>query len=107
MTLSWPSFLAAAISASRPPRSATLVAVAAELVDAALSFSGGEQAAIAAIVVAARVTVRVRVRAVRTVFLLLRHRLVRAGWIMKVLGGAQTTVRRPGGDIPPLIWQPA
>src|SRR4051794_20911458 len=76
MTLSWPSFLAAATRASMPPRSAALVAVAAvpaaELASA--FFSGGEQAAMATTVPAARVTATVRPRVVRTLrVLLLRH----------------------------------
>ncbi len=71
MTLSWPSFLAAATSASIPPRSVALGAVAALPPAAAAFFSGGEQAAVAAIVAAARMTTAVRAR-MRTYFLLLR-----------------------------------
>src|SRR3954452_20808260 len=47
MTLSVPSFLAAATRASMPPRSWALVAVAAFLVSVLAAFSGGAQAATA------------------------------------------------------------
>jgi hypothetical protein len=65
MTLSWPSFLAAATSASMPPRSAALAAVAAPVPAESLSFSGGEQAVRPAKVVTASSTAAVRAR-VRT-----------------------------------------
>jgi hypothetical protein len=79
MTLSWPSFLAAATSASMPPRSAAPVAVAAPLPDEAAEsfFSGGEHAAMATTVPAARVMARVRPRVVRTFPVLLLRAPIR------------------------------
>src|SRR4051794_34204251 len=97
MTLSWPSFLAAATSASIPPRSAAPAAVAAPLPVEAVSFSGGEQAVRPAKVVTASRAAAVRAR-VRTGFL---HLIDAAGaaplWIMNCrfpVNGQQITLRR-------------
>src|SRR4051794_28304638 len=95
MTLSWPSFLAAASSDSMPPRSFTLVAVAALADEDSLFFSGGEQAVIAAMVVAAKVTATERAR-IRTVFLLLRHR-TGARWVDHGSAWWRPGVRRASG----------
>src|SRR4029453_800037 len=98
MTLSWPSFLAAVTSASTPPRSVALAAVAALAEFESLFFSGGEHAVSEANVVAAS-----RATAVRAMVCTIppSRRPTRdptaMRWIIEGLGGGKATPRHRSG----------